>query len=60
MLSRKNAADDRPTRSNLDAAILASVFAMGVLNLLVLVDQIAPAKAYAASCHCVPAGIALA
>lgn len=63
MLSRNNApTDNKAGRSRLDAAILASVLAMGALNLLVLADQIGPAKAYAAvPCHCgLAAGVALA
>jgi hypothetical protein len=49
-------------RSRLDAAIIASVLAMGALNLVVMADQIAPAKAYAAiPCRCgALAGVALA
>jgi len=50
------------TRTRLDAAIIASVLAMGALNLLVIADQIGPAKAYAAvPCRCgTIAGVALA
>jgi hypothetical protein len=49
-------------RTKLDAAIIASVLAMGALNLLVLAGQAAPARAHAATpCHCGgAAGIALA
>jgi len=49
-------------RSQLDAAIIASVLAMGTLNLLVMADQLGPTKAYAAvPCHCgTIAGVALA
>lgn len=47
--------------TRLDAAIIASVLAMGTLNLLVLADVIGPSKAYAAApCRCAPAGVALA
>ena len=63
MLSRNNAsATNKATRTRLDAAILASVLAMGALNLLVMADQIGPAKAYAeVPCHCgAIAGVALA
>jgi hypothetical protein len=50
------------TRTRLDAAIIASVLAMGALNLLVIADQIGPSKAYAAvPCRCgTIAGVALA
>jgi len=51
----------KATGSRLDAAIVASVLAMGTLNMLVLADQIAPAKAYAAApCNCAIAGVTLA
>ena len=62
MLLRNDApSGSKPARSKLDAAIIASVLAMGTLNLLVMADQIGPAKAYAAApCHCAPAGVALA
>jgi len=47
--------------TRLDAAIIASVLAMGALNLLVLVDQIAPATAFAAApCNCALANVTLA
>ena len=63
MLSRNNApATDKADRSRLDAAIIASVLAMGALNLLVMAGQVAPARAYAAApCHCGSmTGVALA
>ncbi|CDO38073.1 MULTISPECIES: hypothetical protein [Novosphingobium] len=39
-------------RSKLDWAIIASVLAMGTLNILALSDQVGPTKAYAASPVC--------
>jgi hypothetical protein len=63
MLSRNNAPSaHKADRNRLDAAIIASVLAMGALNLVVMADQIAPAKAYAATpCRCGSiAGVALA
>jgi hypothetical protein len=36
------------TRSKLDVAIIASVLAMGTLNLMVMTDQFGATKAYAA------------
>ncbi|MEW9855395.1 hypothetical protein [Novosphingobium sp. M1R2S20] len=62
MLFRNNTpASTKTERTKLDAAIVASILAMGALNLLVLVDQISPAKAYAASpCNCVISRVALA
>ena len=62
MLPRNTArASSKPVRTKLDAAIVASLLAMGTLNLLVLADQLAPAKAYAATpCRCVTAGFTLA
>jgi hypothetical protein len=63
MLSRNNApATNKADRTRLDAAIIASVLAMGALNLLVLAGQIGPSKAYAAvPCRCGSvAGVALA
>jgi len=48
--------------TRLDAAIIASVLAMGALNLLVMAGQLGPSKAYAASpCRCgTISGVALA
>ncbi|AIT79425.1 hypothetical protein [Novosphingobium pentaromativorans] len=44
---------ERPcVRSKLDWAIIASVLAMGTLNILALSDQVGPAKAYAAAPVC--------
>lgn len=63
MLPRNNAPSaHKVDRSRLDAAIIASVLAMGALNLVVMAGQIAPARAYAATpCHCGSmAGVALA
>lgn len=61
LLRNHPAPGSNSARSGLDAAIVASVLAMGALNLLVLAGQIGPAKAHAAvPCKCVPAGIALA
>lgn len=62
MLSRNNTpASSQPSRTKLDSAIVASILAMGALNLLVLVDQVSPAKAYAASpCNCIVSRVALA
>lgn len=42
----------RSPRTRLDCAIIASVLAMGTLNLLVMSDQIGPTKAYAAAPVC--------
>ncbi|MDE8653073.1 hypothetical protein [Novosphingobium album (ex Liu et al. 2023)] len=39
-------------RSKLDCAILASVLAMGTLNLLVMTDQLGATKAHAAAPAC--------
>ena len=36
------------TRTKLDWAIIASLLAMGALNLYAMADQVGPAKAYAA------------
>ncbi|KTR84502.1 hypothetical protein NS277_04475 [Novosphingobium barchaimii] len=62
MLHRNDAsAGTTPARFKLDAAIIASVLAIGTLNVLVMADLIGPSKAYAAApCRCAPAGIALA
>jgi hypothetical protein len=63
MLFRNNdTAGSTGARTRLDAAIIASVLAMGTLNLLVMADQIGPAKAYASSpCRCgTISGVALA
>ncbi|MET1756630.1 hypothetical protein ABVV53_14395 [Novosphingobium sp. RD2P27] len=62
MLSRNNTpADGQPSRTKLDTAIVASILAMGALNLFVLIDQISPARAYAAGpCNCVISRVALA
>jgi hypothetical protein len=63
MLLRNQAPADSSTgRTRLDAAIIASVLAMGALNLFVMADQIGPARAYAAApCRCgTIAGVALA
>jgi len=62
MLFRNTApADDGTARSKLDSAIVVSVLAMAALNLLVMTDQLAPAKAYAAApCNCAVAGVTLA
>lgn len=61
MFFRNDAPASNSARSKVDAAILASVLAMGALNLVVMADQIGMPKAYAAStCRCAPAGIALA
>jgi hypothetical protein len=63
MLSRKKITiGDTFGRPQLDLAIIASVLAMGSLNLLVLADQLGSTKAYAAApCRCgTIAGVALA
>jgi len=62
MLSRNEAPAGDTVRTRLDAAIIASVLAMGTLNLLVLADQVGASKAYAAApCRCgTVAGVALA
>jgi hypothetical protein len=58
----RNQAPAGSSSTRLDAAIVASVLAMGALNLFVMADQIGPARAYAASpCRCgTIAGVALA
>ncbi|HKU09280.1 MAG TPA: hypothetical protein VJR30_24700 [Bradyrhizobium sp.] len=41
-----------PVRSKLDWAIIASVLAMGTLNLVVMSDQFGAARAHAAAAVC--------
>ena len=63
MLSRNKAqTGSKSPRTSLDAAVIASILAMGTLNLVVMADQIGPARAFAATpCYCGSiAGIALA
>lgn len=44
--------EEPQVRSKLDWAIIASVLAMGTLNLIVMSDQLGPTKAYAAAPVC--------
>lgn len=50
--TRHAQAEIQPQRSKLDWAIIASILAMGTLNLAVLTDQFGAPKAYAASPVC--------
>jgi hypothetical protein len=62
MLSRNQAPAGDASRSRLDAAIIASVLAMGALDALMPAKRVDASKAYAAApCPCgTVAGLALA